>query len=397
MRARLSQLCMLLALTPCANAQSSVQLYGVVDVGTTYNSDAGAGSQVRVNSGNLSGSRFGMRGKEDLGGGLGTVFALESGFAADTGVSQQGSRLFGRQAFVGLSDARWGTLTVGRQYPVFAFPVGGETAALRYGTSIMVHPLDLDFVAGTMRFNNALNYESAVFGGLAVRGQYALGEVAGDPGNNRAWSLGAGFERSGLRINLGYAGLDRPATASNPGGAVSGDYQTVLPLWLRQFDANSAGRSTPSSASVGIGRQRTGAMSVVYDHDTWRLGLVATRTTLDRLSISGAANSALNTSAGLLRQTVVELNGTYQFIANNMTGVMVSYTKADFDVPGSSYGPAWWHFGLGNLYTLSKRTDIYAALGYQRANGQNNVAVMGQTIASGRTQVSAVVGLRHRF
>ena len=79
-----------------AQAQTSVTLYGVVDAGIDFaNHQVGGGSVVRQSSGNVAGSRWGLRGNEDLGGGLKAVFVLESGFDTDTGKSAQGGRLFG--------------------------------------------------------------------------------------------------------------------------------------------------------------------------------------------------------------------------------------------------------------------------------------------------------------
>src|SRR6516225_900911 len=100
-----------------AYAQSSVTLYGVVDAGVEYSNHAQTSSSshdvVRLNSGGMSGSRWGLRGVEDLGGGLKGIFVLESGFNIDTGTSGQGGRLFGRQAFVGM-QSQYGQLTLGR-------------------------------------------------------------------------------------------------------------------------------------------------------------------------------------------------------------------------------------------------------------------------------------------
>ena len=69
-----------------------------------------------LSTGNLSGSRWGIKGKEELGNGLAAIFQLEDGFDITNGTSGQGGRLFGRQAYVGLSDTRFGTVTLGRQY-----------------------------------------------------------------------------------------------------------------------------------------------------------------------------------------------------------------------------------------------------------------------------------------
>ena len=85
-----------------AAAQSSVTLYGVIDQGINYTNNSGGNSLVEMASGHVQGSRFGLRGSEDLGGGTKAIFQLENGFSADTGRLGQGGRMFGRQAYVGL-------------------------------------------------------------------------------------------------------------------------------------------------------------------------------------------------------------------------------------------------------------------------------------------------------
>jgi len=105
------------AFAGAAHAQSSVTLYGIIDGGFTYVNKTGgnvagtgnATKNISLNSGNLQGSRWGLKGAEDLGGGLKAIFVLESGFNVNNGMSAQGGRLFGRQAYVGLSSATAGT------------------------------------------------------------------------------------------------------------------------------------------------------------------------------------------------------------------------------------------------------------------------------------------------
>ncbi|MFZ3141113.1 porin [Polaromonas sp.] len=115
-----------LAASGAAMAQSSVTLYGIVDawIGskqtngvTVVNGNQLATTELRqtgVNSGGLSSSRWGLKGSEDLGGGLKAIFALESGINVDTGESSDSKRLFDRQAFVGLTSG-FGTVSLGRQ------------------------------------------------------------------------------------------------------------------------------------------------------------------------------------------------------------------------------------------------------------------------------------------
>jgi predicted porin len=99
-----------------AQGTSSITLYGIVDAGVEHlNNVAAGGSLSRMPSTtSLVPSRWGLRGSEDLGGGLKAIYTLESGFAPDQGTFNQGGRGFGRQSWVGLGG-NWGSLTLGRQ------------------------------------------------------------------------------------------------------------------------------------------------------------------------------------------------------------------------------------------------------------------------------------------
>ena len=104
----------LAGLPTVGHAQSSVTLYGILDAGVTYASNTGGSHVVRFDDGISYGNRWGLKGTEDLGGGLSAVFALESGFKIGTGRLILGGAQFGRQAYVGLSG-RWGTVSFGNQ------------------------------------------------------------------------------------------------------------------------------------------------------------------------------------------------------------------------------------------------------------------------------------------
>jgi predicted porin len=127
-----------------AHAQSSVTLYGLVDAGITYVNHANAKAQdlVQYGDGVAQGSRWGLRGSEDLGGGLKAIFTLENGFNSGTGALGQGGALFGRQAYVGLAQDGVGSLTLGRQYSFStdylggSYSNGGQTVAGNYGFHI---------------------------------------------------------------------------------------------------------------------------------------------------------------------------------------------------------------------------------------------------------------------
>src|ERR1700734_1212016 len=103
-------------LSTVAHAQSSVTLYGLIDEGFDFTTNGQGHRGYEMVSGDTAGSRWGLKGNEDLGGGLSAVFQLENGFNPNTGALGQGGLEFGRQAFVGVSSKQLGTVTLGRQY-----------------------------------------------------------------------------------------------------------------------------------------------------------------------------------------------------------------------------------------------------------------------------------------
>jgi predicted porin len=172
----------MLSLAACnaAHAQGSVTLYGIVDSGIEYvsHADTAGHSLLRMpsNTGDLP-SCWGLKGDEDLGGGLRAQFILESGFNTDSGTLGQGGRLFGRQAWVGI-NAPYGLFSFGRQYSMTFWSllnVDPFYAAI-YG------PGSLDAYLPNARSDNTIAYKGT-FGGLTLGATYSFGRDAGGTGN----------------------------------------------------------------------------------------------------------------------------------------------------------------------------------------------------------------------
>jgi len=104
------------AVAVTAHAQSSVTLYGTLDAGLVYTNNQLGHNNFQQASGTVSDTYFGLKGNEDLGGGLHAIFTLESGFNLNNGQFTESNSIFNRQAFVGLKSDQYGQLTVGRQY-----------------------------------------------------------------------------------------------------------------------------------------------------------------------------------------------------------------------------------------------------------------------------------------
>jgi predicted porin len=332
-------------------AQSTVQIYGIADAGVEYvnnvrlGTTAGSptGSVVRLQSGNESSSRIGFRGREDLGDGLAAIFTLENGFSIDTGTLGQGGRLFGRQAYVGLTGGL-GEIELGRQTTaIYDFGVVFDPlSAVRYGVTVF----DLAYAS---RADNAVKYVGN-FGGLNLAGQYSLGydsliangsEVPGAFKVGKEMGVHTRYTAGRVQIGAAY---DRQNGTSV---ATEADKN-------QRMDFGASVDFTPVKLSVGYQRQ-----------------LVTTGLTTAANKLYWVAMQYATTAALTLTPAVY---------VNDPQGSNKKSTM--FTVLGS--------------YALSKRTDLYSQVAFMK--NQNAAFLgMGGTVNPGDSQTAMTVGVRHRF
>jgi GBP family porin len=345
-----------------AHAQSSVTLYGLIDAGLTYTNNQAGSHNFKETSGSVNGSRWGLRGAEDLGGGLKAIFTLENGFSIANGTLGQQGREFGRQAFVGLSSNQYGAVTLGRQYDSV---------------------VDYDNLDNSFRINNSVKYQSANYAGFQFGGQYGFSNQQAGFSNNRAYSVGASYNYGPLNVAAAYmqlnndlSGVGAAAAISNANGAVAGDNTFVA------------------------GLQRTFGAGLNYAFGPATVGFVFTQTKLeDAVGISGAAISAtngVNFTNNYARFNNYELNGRYALTpALSLAG---AYTYTDARLDGEK--PSFHQFSLQTAYALSKRTDVYLQGEYVHTIDLGDglgAPITGVGMSTTPNQVSATVGIRHRF
>jgi general bacterial porin, GBP family len=373
----------LATLAPAAHAQSSVTLYGLIDAGISYTNNVAngksGGALWQATSGEINGSRFGLRGSEDLGGGLRAVFLLENGFNVENGKLGQDSRLFGRQAYVGLASDQFGSLTLGRQYDLLVDYVSPLSAtAGTFGDTSFAHPFDNDNLNHSLRINNAIKYSSNTYSGLKFGALYGFSNQT-DFATNRAYSFGASYNNGPLAIAAGYLQLNNTqgASASSP-GAVD----------LAESTANGKG-----GFSLGADRIRSFGGGVNYTFGPATAGFVFTRSEYDN-------STAFGSKGGDLSFNNFEVNGKYQLTPAWTLGLAYVYTDGHVDQT-TTYGsdPKWQQVDFQAVYRLSKRTDVYGEAIYQHATGSNYVAFINTAGGASTTanQVVGTVGVRTRF
>ncbi|RQO81580.1 porin [Acidovorax sp. FJL06] len=325
-----------------ALAQSSLAMYGIADAGVRHTAGMSAAnapsaaSTTGLASGVNTTSRFGFRGREDLGGGLHALFHFETGLNMDTGSTANASKFFDRAAIVGLGGG-WGQVTAGRQTNVLADAISPvDAAGMRFASfnpnivtaALSNHGLGLEYgtagsSSGSYRLDNALKYTGHI-GPVTARAMYSFGE-----------NTGSGSAQSSAGAGLGYAA---------GGWTVSGAYQRFQTAGGLPLQATTLG------AAYQLGGVRLALNTARSDGKT-----SATAHTVQRVHSAGATWSV---AGG------IDLTTAVYRLQRERTGMQ-----------GDGYIRAM----LFAEYRLSRRTKLYAELdrtrwrsGYQGAANQDH-------------------------
>ncbi len=408
-----------------AQAQTGpgVTLYGLADVGITSTSGLKAGRVTQLASGIMEGSRWGLKGTEDMGGGYKAIFTLEARVELDTGsnsnrpasgsqlsdrfsksallfptlpaatqaalqpivtavdaalanefgvnVGAQGNRAFDRQAFVGLITPV-GAVLGGRMYtPAFETNSMYDIMETQSGLSagqIVAFPAVLE-----IRKSNALQYRF-VKDGMSGAVMYAMGEQAGGNSQKRMFGFNANYKTDVFSVGLGYN------RANNELGEKSLT-TTVL------------------GASMNLGANKASVMAIKITDDN--------PTDMSQIGALLSANPQTAPYASTVQKgftAAFKQDGLLMHLGYRMVGgphtVSVAYTNYNDKRPANADVAS---YGLAYTYALSKRTDLNAVLVHYNNKNLAQVApggngyIGGVTSTAGTDSNALALGIRHRF
>lgn len=321
---------------PVAMAQSNVTIYGVADAYMGFGTH-GKNDMSAVNSGGLSGSRLGFRGREDLGNGLNAIFTFEQGYNVDNGTGLGGES---RQSFVGFSGG-FGAVTLGRQYaPGFDHIVDAfGNSAILSPASILTGGTGASMNAGGgSRWNNSIAYNGS-FSGLKVRAIYSMRgiEVAEKESDDDALGLGLDYSNGPMRVTAAYHLIK--GNTDQKEWLIGGSYNFGMATLTANYQDAKAVNNVKGN-----------------DSDVWQIGLI--------VPVSEAGN------------------------------VHVGYGQADVDRVNAK-AKSW---SLAYTHALSARTTLYT--GYNRTSNDNGLAygvVPAPTGVTGKNSGVFALGMRHTF
>lgn len=326
-----------------AAAPASVTVFGVIDL--TLNHGKGSLSTARgLNKDGLAGSRFGLRGTEDLGGGLRASFVIEHGYSPDTGAATP--VFWNRQVLVGLASKTLGEIQFGRIYtPTFlvhasydAFgPQGTAAQQVLLGSAEFTQPT----IAGSaIRANNAINYTTpAGLGGFSAQAMVALAEGA------------ATGRYNGLRGTYSSGPFTIDLALGRYGSAAIGDLKSL---------------------TIGA-RYKLGALNFYGLHDRADSG--------SSFDTRGSQVSVVWLPAALGGLTELKAS-IAQSSRESAAGLAIGTTR---------------RYGIGAVHHLSKRTAVYTALARVSNSDGASTALNGATTAPNKGSTGMDLGLRHSF
>jgi len=397
------------AFAGAAQAQSSVTVYGIIDIGYIGGNEkatvAGADSARTVNqigSSAQSSSRLGFRGNEDLGGGTSAFFTIEVDVTptnADA-LSNFGSAS-NRQSFVGVAQKGIGRASVGTQYTlIHPAVVATDAAGANNVIGNVIYPRNSGLggynsnpngssIGYTLRQNNTVIFNSDKFSGFGVNLYYNMN----NSNDNQASSSVTTYTPNGANSNaVSTSTVTTGGTNNTTGYGISADY-----TWKKLY----------ATVAYQSFKQETDATVTALTAATARTASVATNTTDNQWYVGATYDfGILKAYAQYLNRKVTSNTNSNQYLSRTaqQIGVRANLTKQIEGWASAGMG-RYQAFGLGeptanftgyqlgSNYWLSKRTNLYAIFGANQTSNASSVAGRPNDYNGN----NYAVGVRHTF
>ncbi len=382
-----------LASTGAAMAQSSVTLYGVVDVGFTSVNNSGAGiDNTGLSASNMTTSRLGFRGTEDLGGGLKANFQVDTRLSSDP---PQGSFLGDRGAWVGLSGG-FGEVRLGREYnPAFwagflysAFGTGGVGNGVGFASRALAFAVTgqgntSPFATASQNAiwnNNSITYSTPRIAGFQGHAQVGFDEEPTTSAGKSA-AVRLNYTQGPLAAEVAYSKIK--------GGA---DLTTFN-------NGNNASNALGAAGAIGALRGLTGIGTTSADHKSVVGGASYDFGVVKLMGNFGQETGSITATGA----TVIKVK-TYEIGAVAPVGpgrLRASYNSSEIDLTASDPDRKYSKFAIGYIYDMSKRTALYVTVASLKNKNNSTTSLGGfaattTNVANGRS-TGYNVGISHVF
>ena len=391
---------------------ADVTLYGKIDAGLNYThvSEDGSAStdDFTMKSGQNSGSRFGLKGTEQISEGLTVGFQLENGFSIDDGQDGQGDRLFGREArlFVQTDFGEFGFGRIGGiDSGVGSYDLIGDASVFGAGWGDFTGAMAPYFKGKSDRYDNMITYKSPTFAGLTLVAQASLKKDSsgeGDEGTHladRYYALGLGADYGALTGALTVSMQDYSGFAKRYTGEVdAAGFGEVN----KDIANDSDGYAVTAYAAYDFGVTKVSLGAQYFDNVAQQRGSTTATWTQNKADTAPSHNGHWEygevdfglTGYGVILGAVTPVGagslftsvGYADYEASDLpTDALATTEKADYKVYG---------VGVGYQYPLSKRTYVYTAASYTKTT-ENEGLADSKDVDTNVTEVMA--GIVHNF
>ncbi|MFM0187959.1 porin [Paraburkholderia nemoris] len=354
----------------CVNAhsQSRTVVYGILEDGVDFNSNVQGSHLVQLLSGVTAASKWGIRGTEDMGGGLTTIFQIAGTFDLNSG-ALFGNRIFSSNDFVGLRSNRLGTLTLGRQWDAVVDYIGPFTLNGNVGGAYLAHPNDIDNTDQGFHTSNAIKYSSPMIAGFTFEGLYAFGNTPGQFSQNASFSAGISYAFESFSAGIAYLRVNSPETATQ-GYQSGGGYTNAI------YGSYLSAARAQNIFGVGASYKPFSMLTLLADftNTTFQQGSAGHDATFQNYELSALVMPAPDITIG------------------------AGYTLTKGRDHATDASPTYDQYNLTAEYALSKRTSLYVIGAFQRARGDAPVAQIAVfNPSSNQKQAVGRVGIRSLF
>lgn len=369
-----------------AYAQSSVQLYGIVDAAVRHTTNEGPtkSGKTQMIGGGMSQSRWGINVTEDLGGGLAAIANLENRFLTDSGTTA--STNYFQQSWIGLRSKSFGQITLGRQYNMLFDLVTSTYSSFPYSPYMEAYKPEIGMSMGA-RADNMVKYV-AEFGPVRGALQYSF-----DEGNKGAAASATGgirtaggylrYSQNGISAGVGYLNTKLPGGTKVDAWTLGGSYRSGNLYFNLGYGQNKVKDAFGMSMGGIIDSNLLNAYWTGSSNGGFSAGPTVT---------TPAAIPSLAVYAN--KREMFKIGFGYQITPQINAGIHYYHVKQSGSVNGAYNGKANFIVAVAD-YAFSKRTDAYFGVDYTKVSGGGGMNLDKDNQATKRTGIT--VGLRHRF
>ena len=372
------------AFSSLAFAASNVTLYGIIEEGVIVQKAKHGDNKVELNSGFGQGSRWGIKGVEDLGNGYSAGFVLEQGFNADNGNEATSGKAFSRESFLYVKGG-FGSFGFGRTGALSFAQTQAILTGWAFGTSYGASSWQSAIANNFSRMDNVLSYATPVFDGFSGHVMYSNGLTSDSEkwsDNNHYYGIGVKYQANAIRSSLIFEAAD------NKGSATADTLVSDL-FTENQWKAlnNDQAWADVKDKVIKEGTAKKKPIYVINYGLEYNLG---SWTPMFAYQFAHQNNGRRTHMFGLSAKADVAggkamLGARYVFGKDNAKKVGANEVTVDGDVRA-------WTIGAAYEYPLSKRTAVKAYAGYADAGKEwkevEDVAYNGYQV---------YLGLRHAF